>query len=405
MVEDGIGGWSLAYNSTPQFRSTIPRLITYPRKPRLPVDYTSKGPVGANYTASASLSRHIRISKSAKQAEVCAALFAVKRGNTDTMSTADDSPFSPLTSALLLEDAPNTENPSIDDGNSPVTADQQAKYRSTRGRRAAWACFPCRKRKVRCNVTVEQPCLNCKHDNFDCYLSFYSKRSGDEVTLCFMVQTADVYYFRKNQEAAESSAGGLVLHEGENDDPDKPTRSRRRPRRPRRRRRRPLDVLEPCSNLDMPTSSAHPFLNHPFLTAQSPVLCVRSPMSPGDPMIGGFDVEMRQNNTKSPRLHGENREKLAASNVGANKQGADTAHQRSMLSPISEVAGPQAASEDRGDSGCSGECSSAFRCTCRARDHYEPFSDGLLKYLPDNAPYLNSTELSLLYETPDVCAS
>lgn len=321
------------------------------------------------------------------------------------MSTPEDSPFSPLTSALLLEDAPNAENPSIDDGGSPVTADQQANYRSTRGRRAAWACFPCRKRKVRCNVTVEQPCLNCKHDNFDCYLSFYSKRSGDAVTLCFMLPTADMYYFRKSQEAAESSTGGLVLHEGENDDPDKPTRSRRRPRRPRRRRRRPLDVLEPYSNMDMPTSSAHPFLNHPFLTAQSPVLCVRSPMSPGDPMIAGLDVEMRQTTTtKSPRLQRKNLEKSETSNAGADKQGADTAHQRSMLSPISEADGAQAASDGRESSGCSGECSSVFKCTCKSRKHYEPFSDGLLKYLPDNAPYLNSTELSLLYDTPDMCA-
>lgn len=108
------------------------------------------------------------------------------------MSTTEDSPFSPLTSALLLEDAPNTENPSIDDGSSPVTAGQQAKYRSTRGRRAAWACFPCRKRKVRCNVTVEQPCLNCKHDNFDCYLSFYSKRFVNAIALSFCMVVANV---------------------------------------------------------------------------------------------------------------------------------------------------------------------------------------------------------------------
>ena len=195
-----------------------------------------------------------------------------------------------------------------------------------------------------------------------------------------------------------------MLHEGENDDPDKPTRSRRRPRRPRRRRRRPLDVLEPWSNIDMPTSSAHPFLNHPFLTAQSPVLCVRSPISPGDPMIGGYDVQMRQVTTESPRLHGETQEKSTATNVETDKQGADAVHQRSMLSPISEVAGGQAASEGLGSSSCSGECCAVFTCTCKARKHYEPFSDGLLKYLPDNAPYLNSTELSLLYEVPDMCA-
>jgi hypothetical protein len=58
----------------------------------------------------------------------------------------------------------------------PVRNERQHVFRSSTKRRAAWACLPCRKRKVRCNVTMEQPCLNCKHDGFECYLSFCRSR-------------------------------------------------------------------------------------------------------------------------------------------------------------------------------------------------------------------------------------
>ena len=45
------------------------------------------------------------------------------------------------------------------------------KYKRVDGgpkKRATLACLRCRKRKVRCNVVEERPCMNCRLDGIEC---------------------------------------------------------------------------------------------------------------------------------------------------------------------------------------------------------------------------------------------
>ncbi|KAH7140038.1 hypothetical protein B0J13DRAFT_639308 [Dactylonectria estremocensis] len=252
----------------------------------------------------------------------------------------------------------------------PKKQADELKFRSSTKRRAAWACVPCRKRKVRCNVMAERPCLNCKHDEFECFLSFCREKNG--------ISEAEVLSDRLTKAASAT----------------------KRKKREKKSRDFPSQASSTSeqSPLESPTHrEASPCPASPQVSLG---ICPEGPSSPMSTLEGTLmTAKASEASTCDEPLTmlvpTSSRDEPTPSKVTGLDGSTDQPPRFDADQLSEEVGAEEVSGMSRGPDKIDG-------LVLEPMKYYLPFAEGLLKYMPENAPYLNSIELGILFPVIEV---